>query len=103
MLPMDGDGMTLAIMSAMYAKRAKQEIGGDPKHASTGLAMYAFYDAMERTAIACIQVLDCKRTVREAYERLIQYATDLELELTELDIEGKEAASDGTGEEQDAR
>jgi hypothetical protein len=104
-MPMDADGMTLALMLAVYAEKAKQSTAEDKTegHGAANLAVYAFYDAMQRTATAFSQVLDCKRTTREAYERLIDYATRLELQLVELDLEEKEAASDGTGQGSDAR
>lgn len=81
MLGTEPDGITLSIMASIYARKAK-EIS---RSGAAQFAMYAFFDAMERTAVAFNQVLDGKRTPREAYEILIDYALRLEEELAELE------------------
>lgn len=94
MLGTDVNGMTLSIMASIYARRAKET--QSKSEGATALTMYAFYDAMERTAVAFNQVLDAKRTPKEALDLLVDYASRLELELTEL---GDEDANDSSGEE----
>ena len=73
MLGTEPDGMTLAIMASIYARRAKEVT----RDGIAQFAMYAFFDAMERTAIAFNNVLDGKRTTREAYDDLVDYAIRL--------------------------
>lgn len=85
MLGTEPNGMTFCIMASVYARKAKEL----ERSGSAQFAMYAFYDAMERTALAVSQVLDAKRLPEEAYERLIDYATRLETQLGELDIEAE--------------
>lgn len=82
MLGTEANGMTLCIMLTIYASKAKEECAKRSKESGhsdpSQLAMYAFYDAVHRTALAINQVLDAKRKPDEAYERLIDYATGLE-------------------------
>lgn len=81
MLGTEPDGMTLSIMASIYARRAKEV----HRSGAAQFAMYAFFDAMERTAVAFNQVLDGKRTPKEAYEILVDYALRLENQLEELE------------------
>lgn len=77
--------MTLSIMASIYARKAKEIAKGHTSR--TQFAMYAFFDAMERTAVAFNNVLDGKRTPREAYDTLVDYALRLNQQLEELDDE----------------
>lgn len=93
--PTDGGGMTLSIMLSIYARKAKDK----PREGAAQFAMYAFYDAVERTAVAFNQVLDGKRSPSEAHDILIDYAKRLEEHLNELDA----GESDGSLQGVDVR
>ena len=82
----EADAMTLCVMLSHYARSIKEK----PHNGTTQFMMYAFYDAVERTALAMSQVLDHKRSTREAFDRLIDYAERLELQLMEFDANGGE-------------
>lgn len=84
MLGTESNGMSFCLMTAIYARKAKEL----ERSGAAQFAMYAFYDAMERTALAVSQVLDAKRMPREAFDILTDYATRLEIELGELDGAG---------------
>ena len=75
------DVVKLAVMTAIYARNSKQT----HRSGLAQLAMYAFHDAVERTALAFEQVIDGKRTADEAFDKLLEYAVGLETELSELD------------------
>lgn len=78
------DAMTFALMAYIYAGEAKKV-----QHDGVAqLAMYAFFDAMERMAIAVCHVLDGNGTPREEYENLLGYADRLSDYLAELDGKG---------------
>lgn len=77
----EADAMTLCVMLSHYARAIKEK----PHEGTTQFMMYAFFDAMERTALACSQVLDRKRSTREAFDILIDYSERLQKELEELD------------------
>lgn len=87
MIGTETNGMAFAIMTAVYARKAKHECG----KGATQLFMYAFYDAMERTALSEMQVLDAKRSPREAFDNLVDYAKRLE---EHLDESGDEETSE---------
>ena len=88
MLGTEPDGMTLSIMCSIYARKAKEIAQGSSQRAQ--LFMYAFFDAMERTAVAFNNVLDGKKTAREGYDWLIDYAIRLNQQLEELEDEDDE-------------
>lgn len=82
MLGTERDAIKLSIMLAIYGRAAKNR--PDSEDGFSKVALYAFHDALERTALAFQQVLDGKRTPEEAYERLVGYTVGLRNELREL-------------------
>lgn len=82
MIGTERDAIKLSILLSIYGRAAKRR--DDSDDGLTRLVLYAFNDAMERTALSFQQVLDGKRTPEEAYERLIEYASGLRVELGEL-------------------
>lgn len=81
MIGTERDAIKLSIMLSIYGRAAKRRPDDD---GLVKLALYAFDDALERTALAFQQVLDGKRTPEEAYEMLVEYASGLRDELHEL-------------------
>lgn len=82
----EADAMTLCVMLSHYARAIKEK----PHEGTTQFMMYAFFDAVERTSIAIGQVLDYKRSTREAFDNLIDYSERLQVQLEELDATGGE-------------
>jgi hypothetical protein len=80
----EADAMTLCVMLSHYAASMKEQ----PREGSVQFMMYAFYDAVMRTSIAVSQVLDHKRSTREAFDILIDYSERLQKQLEELDVSG---------------
>lgn len=92
MLGTEHNGMVLSLMASVYARKAKQE-QQEQSGSAVQLAMYAFYDAMERTALAFNQVLDAKRTPKEAFDIIADYGQRLQAQLEEIE-EAEESDED---------
>lgn len=81
----EADAMTLCVMLSHYARATKEK----SHKGTTQFMMYAFFDAVERTSIAMSQVLDHKRSTREAFDLLIDYSERLQQQLEEFDAEAE--------------
>lgn len=79
MLGTEASGVQLAVMVAAYARKAKE--GCIEDKSMTGNIMYSFYDALEHASASFCSVLDAKRTVGDEFNRLIEYATNLQATL----------------------